>query len=170
MRRTLDGFYQTCGVLACVFMAGIAVLVLMSAAGRWFSLGWQGLAEYSGYCMAASSFLGLAYTFRNGGHIRVTVIIQFFNDQWRRGAEIFCLGAGSFLATYLAWYSVRLVYFSWAINDVSQGADATPLWIPQLGMAVGAVALAVAMIERLVDVLQGAEVERDSTEGPAHHE
>ena len=31
------------------------------------------------------------------------------------------------------------------LGDVSQGIDATPLWIPQSGMAIGAVLFAVAM-------------------------
>jgi hypothetical protein len=36
---------------------------------------------------------------------------------------------------------VRLVWQSRTFNDISQGNDATPLWIPQIAMAVGAVVL-----------------------------
>jgi hypothetical protein len=53
---------------------------------------------------------------------------------------------------------VRLVFLSREFNDISQGNDATPLWIPQLGMAVGAVVLLVAMVDDLVGVLRGKQL------------
>ena len=34
----------------------------------------RGLAEYSGYCMAAASFFALAYTFVENGHIRICLL------------------------------------------------------------------------------------------------
>ena len=33
------------------------------------------------------------------------------------------------------------------LNDISTGNDATPLWLPQLGMAVGAVVFAIAAVD-----------------------
>jgi len=42
------------------------------------------------------------------------------------------------------------VWGSYAFNDISQNVDATPLWIPQLSMAVGLAGLALAFIEQLV--------------------
>jgi hypothetical protein len=55
----------------------------------------------------------------------------------------------------LALYSGRLVWQSYTFNDVSQGNDATPLWIPQIAMALGAVVLLVAMADGLVLTLRG---------------
>ena len=52
--------------------------------------------------------------------------------------------------TDLMW----LAYGSWAYNDVSQNIDATPLWIPQLSMALGMVALFLAFAEELIYVLR----------------
>ena len=40
-----------------------------------------------------------------------------------------------------------MVYWSYALGDVSQGLDATPIWIPQLSMAFGVSLLAVAVID-----------------------
>ena len=64
------------------------------------------------------------------------------------------LGAATFLTSYFAWYAVRLAYGSWAYNDVSQNIDATPLWIPQISMALGMIALALAFAEEFVYVLR----------------
>jgi hypothetical protein len=55
----------------------------------------------------------------------------------------------------LAFYSVRLVWQSYDFHDVSQGNDATPMWIPQVGMALGCIVLLVAMADDLVRVLRG---------------
>ncbi|MNC99056.1 hypothetical protein D3C83_172100 [compost metagenome] len=45
---------------------------------------------------------------------------------------------------------MRLVWTSRAFNDISQGNDATPLWIPQIAMAAGACLLLVAMLDDFV--------------------
>src|SRR3546814_3848207 len=89
--------------------------------------------------MAASAFLALAYTFVCGGHIRVELVLAKFTGRRRRWAELWCLAVGTFLAGYLAWFSVKMVRVSHMLGDVSESADATPLWIPQTAMAVGAV-------------------------------
>lgn len=161
MRRFLDTLYTAAGVLAAVFLIAIGVLVLTSITTR--LMGWTvpGLANYAGYCMAASSFLALAYTLRMGGHIRVSILLQNLDGAKRRAAELCCLGCGFCLAAYFAFYSVKMVRVSLQINDVSQGPDATPLWIPQIVMAVGTSVLAVALLDRLIEVLRGGAIETD---------
>ena len=41
-----------------------------------------------------------------------------------------------------------MVYVSYQYGDLSTGLDATPLWIPQMTMAVGAVLFAVAIFDQ----------------------
>jgi len=161
----LAPLYRLCGALAAFFLAMIAVLITLSIANRLLGLGIGGLANYAGYCMAAASFLALAYTFAHGGHIRVTLVLNHLPARARRPLEVFCLLAAVGLAGYLAWYAVRMVRVSEMINDVSQGPDATPLWIPQLSMAAGSIVLALAIAERLVLVLRGAPIETDDERG-----
>jgi TRAP-type C4-dicarboxylate transport system permease small subunit len=62
------------------------------------------------------------------------------------------------LCAVLAYFSVRLVWQSHTFNDISQGNDATPLWIPQLAMAAGAIVLLVAMADDLVALLRRREI------------
>ena len=68
----------------------------------------------------------------------------------RRALELWSLAVGTALAARSRYYSVRLAFQSWEFNDVSTGNDATPLWIPQLAMAVGTVVLAIAFVDELV--------------------
>jgi TRAP-type C4-dicarboxylate transport system permease small subunit len=161
MRAVLSGLYVACGALAALFMVAIAVIVLTSIMSRLLGFSIPGLTAYAGYCMAASSFLALAYTFERGGHIRVSIALQHLDGSRRRLAELWCLAVGSFLAAYLAYFSFKMVQISIQIGDVSQAPDATPLWIPELGMAFGATVLAIALVDRLVAVARGAPLETD---------
>ena len=68
----------------------------------------------------------------------------------RRPLDLWSHAVGTFACGLLAFFSVRLVWQSHAFNDVSQGNDATPLWIPQLAMALGAIVLLVAMVDDFV--------------------
>lgn len=156
MRAYLSRLYLVCGGLAALFLVAIAVTVLISITSRLLGYSIPGLSAYAGYCMAASSFLALAYTFEHGGHIRVAIVLQNLRGWRRRLAELWCLSAGLFLAGYLAWFSIKMVRVSLEIGDVSQAPDATPLWIPQLGMAIGATVLAIALLDRLIAVARGA--------------
>jgi TRAP-type C4-dicarboxylate transport system permease small subunit len=159
MRAILSGLYLVCGALGALFLAAIAAIVLTSIVSRLLGISIPGLSAYAGYCMAASSFLALAYTFERGGHIRVSIVLQHLDGARRRLAEFWCLGVGSFLAAYLAYFSFKMVRVSIRIGDISQAPDATPLWIPQLGMAFGAAVLAIALIDRLIAVARGAPIE-----------
>lgn len=158
LRKWLDRLYLAAGALAGVFLVAIGLLVLLSIVTRLLGVYIGGLTDYAGYAMASASFLALAYTFGKGGHIRVELILEKLTGRRRRLAELWCLAAGTFLAGYLAWFSVKMVRVSHMLGDVSESADATPLWIPQLSMAVGTVLLAVALADRFVCVALGAPV------------
>jgi len=168
MRVALSYLYRGCGALAGLFLVAIAVLILLQAAGRWFGFSVQGASDYAGYSMASASFLAMAYTFGHGGHIRVTILLQRLHGRARRMMEFWCLGAATFLSGYLAFFSVKMVLVSYEIGDISQAADATPLWIPQIGMAFGSTVLAIAIAEQLIVLLLGGEVieEASSTFDP----
>ena len=49
-------------------------------------------------------------------------------------------------------------------NDISTGNDATPLWIPQIGMAVGTLILFVAFVDEFVLELRGRARQRTGAE------
>jgi TRAP-type C4-dicarboxylate transport system permease small subunit len=68
------------------------------------------------------------------------------------------------LAGLVAFYSMRLAWQSHAFNDISTGNDATPLWLPQLSMALGTAILAIAFVDELVLELRGRRVRPASSE------
>lgn len=159
--RGLTRLYRWSGYAAAICMVAIAVLVCASIVSRLMSTYIPGLTEYSGYAMAASSFLALAYTFEQRGHIRVELVLSHLHHRRRWFAEIWCLGVASVVTAYLAYYLCRLVYFSWKFEEHSEGADAVLLWKPQAVAMVGSIILAIAVFHRLVATLAATPDEKD---------
>ena len=159
MRVFLDKLYSAAGYAAAFFMVGTLLMVVAGIADRVFALGWRGTDMYAGYSMAACGFLALAHTFKRGEHIRVSLVLQAVSARVRRMLDIWSLLAAGALTGALAFYSIKLAYQSWEFGDISTGNDATPLWIPQIAMAVGAVVLLIAFVDDLVMEMRGERVE-----------
>ena len=150
MRRFLDGLYGAAGLLAGLCTIGVLVSVLAAIIARQLSLNIPGTDAYAGYFMAAAGFLALSSTFKHGEHIRVTLLLNSLAPAGSRRLDIFALAVGSLLASAFAFFSIKLTYDSWLYNDISTSNDATPLWIPQISMAVGTVLFLVALVDELV--------------------
>ena len=168
-RRLLDGLYDGAAGFAALCMVGLLVMVLLSVLGRQFHFNLQGSDAYAGYLMAASGFLALAHTLKRNEHIRVTLMLGALKGGARRALELWSLAAGSGLALLFAGYSIKLSYQSYRFHDISTSNDATPLWIPELAMAIGTSILAIALIDELVLELRGRRVVVVSDEA-AHNE
>jgi len=165
VRSLLDGVYRVTGLAAAAGLCTILGLVTAQMVARWAGLVFNGGASYAGYAMAATSFLALAYTFDHDAHIRVSLFLSRAG-RWRRAMELWCYTLGAAAACFLAWYAVKATRLSYRINDVSQGQDATPLWLPQTFMAVGSVVFALAVLDHLVRLVIGDHrgVESDATD------
>jgi TRAP-type C4-dicarboxylate transport system permease small subunit len=164
MRRWLDLLYDASAWLAALAMIGVLAMVLVSIVSRQLGFNVPGTDAYAGYSMAAAGFLALAHTLKRNEHIRVTLILGRLQGAARHGLEMWALTAGVLLAALFAFYSVRLAWVSHAINDISTGNDATPLWIPQLTMALGTIVLFIALVDEWVLELRGQRKVVDSEE------
>jgi len=157
LRRILDTIYLAAGVLAALCLIAILVLIVLQMLARWTGEVFPGAPEYAGYAMAAASFLAFANALNRGAHIRVAILLNVLPRAARRWLEVWCFAVGAAVMWYFTFYAQRFVYWSWKFNDVSQGQDKTPLWIPQSAMLIGAAILAVALTDHLVHVLVKGE-------------
>ena len=168
MRKFLDGLYSAAAWLAGLSMIGILVMVLLTVLSRVIGFNAPGTDAYAGYAMAGAGFLALASTFKKGEHIRVTLLLGALKGHALKVMEVIALGIATVLGGFLAFYSARLTWQSWEIEDISVGIDATPMWIPQIFMALGTSIFFIALCDELVLELLGkrqAAVNED-----AHHE
>ena len=155
MRRLLNFLYDGCAWLAALAMIGVLLMVLLSIVSRQLGFHVPGTDAYAGYSMAAAGFLALAHTLKRNEHIRVTLLLGRLKGKALRALEMWALTAGVLLAALFAFYSVRLAWQSRTLNDISTSNDATPLWIPQIAMALGTVVLLVALMDEWVLQLRG---------------
>ena len=164
MRRVLDALYDGSAWLAALFMVGVLVMVLLSVLGRLLHFHVPGTDAYAGYAMAAAGFLAMAHTLKRNEHIRVTLFLGKLAGGVRRGMELWALSVAVLLAGLFAWFSLRLVMQSIEFHDISTGTDATPLWIPQLAMAVGTCVLLIAFVDEWVAELRGTRQHNSGSE------
>ncbi len=166
MRSALDTLYRLSGALSAFFLMMIGVSIVGQIAGRFINVAFDA-TEISGFCMAASMFLGLAYTFRAGAHIRVSLLITRLGLGGRRWVQILCCALGGFGCIYFAVNVWMIVLESREFGDTSPGLMAVPFWIPQIGMAVGISIMAIAFLDEMVAVLRGKQPDFTDAEAQA---
>jgi TRAP-type C4-dicarboxylate transport system permease small subunit len=164
VRAALELLYRISGLLAGFFLVGIAALSLAQIGGRLLGFAAHSYDEFAGYCMAASSFLGLACTLRANEHIRMALVLHRTRGRMRRALELVCLATGALLVGLFAWYAADMVWFSFRTHDVSQGLVPVPLWIPQMGMALGLAMLLLALLDDLAIAVAGGTLSYDRAE------
>ena len=146
----LEKIYKFSGYIAALFLIFIAIFIILGISSRIFGFYIRGLSEYSGYCMAASTFFALAYTFGEGGHIRITLFIEKLNDKFRKIFEIWCLTVATFFSGYVAFYFIKMLVVSFRFKERSEGADEILIWIPQSPLALGSIILFVCILHNLL--------------------
>ena len=145
--RTL---YKLSGYIAAIFLILVAAFILTGIASRIFGFYIRGLAEYSGYCMAASSFLALAYTFGEKGHIRITLFLEKSGKNIRRFLELWCLSASTFFSGFLSFYFLKMLMISFKFQERSEGADEILIWIPQISVALGSTIFFICVLHNFI--------------------
>ncbi len=146
----LKALYRLSGYFAAFFLVLVAAFILTGIASRIFGFYIRGLAEYSGYCMAASSFFALAYTFVEGGHIRITLFLEKIPTLKKRLLEIWCLIISSFFSGYMAFYFPKMLIISYKFQERSEGADEILIWIPQISVSLGSIIFFIAVFHQLI--------------------
>ena len=142
--------YRLSGYIAAFFLILVATFILTGIASRIFGFYIRGLAEYSGYSMAASSFLALAYTFGEKGHIRITLFLEKSKKNIRRILELWCLLVATFFSGYLSYYFIKMLIISIKFRERSEGADEILIWIPQLFVAIGATIFFICVLHNFI--------------------
>ena len=146
----LNKIYKISGYIAALFLILVATFILIGIASRIFGFYIRGLAEYSGYCMAASSFFALAYTFVEGGHIRITLFLEKIEGNKKKYLETWCLMIASFFSGYLAFYFIKMLIISYKFQERSEGADEILVWIPQTSVAIGSTVFFICVLHQFI--------------------
>lgn len=152
--KFLDRLFTWSGYLAGIFLVAIAVLVVAQIVARLMNKQIPSADEFAGYSLAASSFLGLAYSFRSGSHIRVTLLTARLPSKAQRIMLLLVLAYAVIMIAIWAYNSIGLVWESYEFKEMSTGILKYPIWIPQLSMGIGVTLFCLAILEDLVNVIR----------------
>lgn len=169
MRLVLDRLYLWSGYLSAIFLVGISVTIIAQVVGRFFpKLVVIDSTETAGFCLAASTFFGLAYTFRQGAHIRVTLATRLAKGRADQIAHLWAILVFAVVTGLLSYWSFDFVYDSYRFKDISPGLMAVPFWIPRSAMALGSLILFIALVDEFVSVLMGRVPSYVENDEPAY--
>ena len=133
----------------------MTLLISAQIAARFMGAVIPSSEDFAGWLLSATIFFGLAYTFHEGGHIRVTMLLVRLGETKRRYLEFFNLVTGLFISGYLAFYTLHTVYESYDFGDVTDTYLVVPLWMVQMPMAIGSLFLFIAMVDSFAEMLTG---------------
>ena len=100
--------------------------------------------------MAASSFLALAYTFGEKGHIRITLFLEKSKKDIRKFLELWCLSVATFFSGFLSFYFIKMLMISYKFQERSEGADEILIWIPQVSVALGSTVFFICILHNFI--------------------
>lgn len=121
------------GGAACLGMAGLVTLeVLMRST---LNASTEIADEWSGYLLLGASFLGLGYTARHDGFIRVELVTGRLGGRARFLTRVLNLVAAAIVGVILLVWLWAQAAQSFQMDLRSITVARTPLWIPQ-GLAV----------------------------------
>ena len=148
--NSIRKLYRLSGYIASVFLIFVAIFILIGISSRIFGFYIRGLAEYSGYCMAAATFFALAYTFVEGGHIRITLFLEKVSKTKKNILELWCLVVATYFSGYIAYYFIKMLIISYKFQERSEGADEILIWIPQTSVALGSTIFFICVAHQLI--------------------
>jgi TRAP-type C4-dicarboxylate transport system permease small subunit len=156
-RRFLDGLYRLGGNLAALCVLAILVLMIGASVGRVFEWRVSWVNDIVAWLCAAAAFLGMAYSFRNGDFVRVTLVLESVSAPVRRWLELISLSVAAVAIGYLGYWAARFTWESYEFNDIAGNMVAIPIWIPQMSFVVGSAILVIAVLDECVCVFRGGK-------------
>lgn len=155
MRKILDWTYRLASIAAAASMVALLAVLALQISARLVGLIVTWSDDIAGFLLVATSFLALAGTFRNGGHVRVSLLIGRAGPRLGRWMELGCLVLCAALAAYLTYSSFDQAYDSFRFDEQTSGLVAFHLWLPQAVMSLGIAVFFVATLDALVGVARG---------------
>lgn len=161
--RFCDRLSVACGVASGFLMIVSTLLVLAEIFVRTaLSKTLYITEEYSGYMMAAMTFLALAYTLKDKSHIRMTFLHTIAKGRVKIMVDIFAFCVGAAFCAVLTYTSMDFFWDAVVTKSRSMSISQTYMAIPQFFMPFGTLVMTlqfVAEIFRSALLLQSGNVD-----------
>ena len=153
LNQILDKIADICGHIGAALVPIMVVLVAVEVFMRYVLKNPPMVAdEFSAYMLVALSYLGLAYTWKRGGHVRITLLVSRLPVKlagWLRLVLLIIIMIFMIVLTYL---SFGMVVYAHEINLRSDTWLTFPLIWPQLTVFIGFLMLTLILPADIVKV------------------
>ena len=123
-----DSSIERLGNVLNVLMIALVCVVIVVVVGRYFfEIGSVALQELTTYLHATIFMLGIAYTLKHDGHVRVDIFYRNFSK--RSQALINVIGGLVFIlpiSVFVGWSSWEYVVASWSVMETSTENNGLP--------------------------------------------
>ena len=123
-----DSLIERVGNVLNVLMIALVCVVIVVVVGRYFfEIGSVALQELTTYLHATIFMLGIAYTLKHDGHVRVDIFYRNFSN--RSQALINIIGGLVFIlpiSVFVGWSSWEYVVASWSVMETSTENNGLP--------------------------------------------
>ena len=140
--RLCDRLSQICGIIAGIAMLVSLALILIEIVIRsLFSATLYITEEYTGYLMVLVTFLALAYTLKERGHIRLVFLHTVLKGKAKIALDIYAFAVGLVLCAIITVTTTNFFWDSVVSHSRSMQISETYLAIPQFFMPFGSMVL-----------------------------
>ncbi|MFZ7102137.1 MAG: TRAP transporter small permease subunit [Peptococcaceae bacterium] len=153
--RFCEKISQGAGFIAGMMMIGGLALVLGEIVLRGiFDKTLYITEEYTGYLMVAITFLGLAVTLKEKGHIRMVFLQKLLKGKSRLILDMYAFLVGTLTFAVVTYTTSRFFWDSVISQSRSMQISETYLAIPQFFMPLGSLLITLQFLAELLKSLQ----------------
>ena len=149
-----DRLARAAFALSAVLVMCLAVFVFYEVVAR-YAVGrpttW--VNEVSGYLLVAATFLAGGWVLRQGAHVRMEMLEEMTGPRGRALLGLFGNLVAFLVGVALVWTGALMTYDSWDFGWESPTILATPLWLPQAAIPVGALVLSLSALAGMLEAL-----------------
>jgi TRAP-type C4-dicarboxylate transport system permease small subunit len=142
---------KSCMVICEIGIVAMAVIVIAEIITRnLFGFSFEASEELGGYIIIGITFLSLPVSQVYKAFHHVMFVQERMSPRMRTISHIFFDLLSLGFCLLLVWQLARFTMQTYKAEDVSMGFLATPLWIPQTLMPIGALAACVSLTRALI--------------------
>lgn len=109
----------------------------------------SGYIDFVELSMATFAFLGVAYCQRQGGHVRMEMVLKFARGRTQWALEVFGTLVALFIIAVLIWYGYGHFLRAWTLGDSTIDAE-LPVWPSKLLVPIAFSLLWLRLVVQLV--------------------
>ncbi len=156
MLRWLSACEDALAALGAVLFAFITLAISAEVVMRYgFNRPLAWVDEISEYALLWMTFLGTAWVLRQGGHVRVDILMQFFSPAALRRCGLFSSGCGILAALVLVVFGTNVTWTAALRGSFKSTGLDLPTWMVLVVIPLGGLLLLARFSRMFVEYYRG---------------